>query len=146
MNKMAESVFHTIPDDRKDFYQAHVLTQIQIHLQLLSMSISYCEGMIALYEDNRQGAIENVEKALQSNIDLFDALHKAEYGKWKDWYMGQDFVTINHSYDQFRVLLAQLRNEPLPPVPFRHPERYVEMYKYQERFSKNFPLLHPEKK
>ena len=145
LNRMAESVCYKIPDDRKDFYQAHVLTQIQTHLHLLSMSISYCEGMIALNEDNREEAIEKVEKALQSNIDVHDALTKAEYGKWKDWYMGQGFVTINHSYDYLRVLLAQLRNEPLPPVVrSRNKEQYGNILKYQKRFPENFPLFYPE--
>jgi hypothetical protein len=152
--KQARPILGKIPGERKNFYQSHVLTQIEIHLQSLLMGESYCKSILAYKSENTSLAISQAEKALLACNDLFSALHKAEYGKWSRWYMGETFVGLNVSYDMIRVMLARLGNKPIPPVratrPFKSMYEWVNnyyetMYDYQEPFLKNFPLLYPKK-
>lgn len=43
------------------------------------------------------------------------------------------------------VLLAKLRGEAIPPIrQLGHYPDYPDVYKYQEAFSGNFPLLYEE--
>lgn len=143
LKNKAEPVITQLPVDRVDFYLGHLLTQIQVHLQSLNELESYCKAVIDYQAGDRQAAIADAQRALQASNDLFAALKKAEYGKWAGWYMGEGFVQLNGSYDIARVLLARLRGEPIPPIRARH--GYEDLYKYQEQFSKNFPLLYPGK-
>jgi hypothetical protein len=139
----AKLILPQLPADRIDFYQSHVITQIQIHLQSLNMLESYCKVALAYNLGEKDESITDAGVALQACKDLFSALHQAEYGKWAGWYRGECFVNINGSYDVLRVLVARLKGEPIPPV--RKARTYEDLYKYQEPFLKNFPLLYPEK-
>jgi hypothetical protein len=130
------------PDDRKDFYQGHLLTQLQIHLNSLAILEFYCQSLLACHSGNKANAIAQSEKALQSCKELFANLRKAEYGKWATWYRGECFVGLESTYDRIRSMNAFLRNEPAPPL--RKSRGYGDVEKYQEPFSKNFPLLYPE--
>jgi hypothetical protein len=83
---------------------------------------------------------------------MFAGRRKAEYGKWAAWYRGDCFVGFVYTYDRLRILNARLKNEPLPPVRKIRKGSfageiggYGEIENYQEAFSKNFPLLYPEK-
>lgn len=136
----AEPLLQWVSDDRKDFYRSHVITQIQIHLKSLLTMESYCNAILAYNSGDRAGAISETEKALQACRELFSELHKAEYGKWSRWYMGECLIGLNKTYDLTRVLLAQFKDEPAPPV--RQDRNYEDIYEYQESFSKNFPLLY----
>jgi hypothetical protein len=140
----AKLILPQLPADRVDFYQSHVITQIQIHLQSLNMLESYCKVALAYNSGEKDESIIDAGVALQACKDLFSALHQAEYGKWAGWYRGECFVNLNGSYDVIRVLVARLKGEPIPPV--RKARTYEDLYKYQEPFLKNFPLLYPEKK
>jgi len=137
----AEPLLQWVPDSRKDFYQSHVLTQIQVHLQSLLTMESYCKAILAYNSGDKAGAISETEKALQACKDMFSELQKAEYGKWSRWYMGECLLGLNKTYDLTRVLLARFKGESAPPV--RLGRDYESIYEYQESFSKNFPLLYP---
>jgi Glycosyl hydrolase family 115 len=139
----AKLVIPQLPDDRANFYQSHVITEIQIHLQSLLALEWYCKSVLAYHSGDKTTAVADAENAVRSCNDLFSALHQAEYGKWAGWYRGECFVNLNGSYDLVRVLAARMKGEPLPPT--RKPRTYEDLYKYQERFEKNFPLLYPEK-
>lgn len=135
----AESLAARVPAERREFYQANVLTPIQIHLQSLAMLENYCASTI-------DRDVAKAEQALRAADELFAALHRAETGKWPAWYFGERFVGVEGSRDQVRVLLAKLRGESVPPV--RPGGRYVgasypELYQYQQPFLTNFPRLHP---
>jgi len=141
--KQAEALAPAIPPERRDFYQAHVLTQAHIHLHLLEMLEHRAESVEAYGAGDKAKVISSLEQALRANDQLFDALHKAEYGKWSRWYIGERFVGLEAGRDRLRRALAEARGEPPPPLRKRH--GYPELYQYQERFQTNFPLLYPEK-
>ena len=142
--KTAQSLAPRVPVERRDFYQAHVLTQVQIHLQSLTMLEEYCAAKAAFEKKDNTQALARAEQALKSADELFSVLHRAETGKWSNWYAGDRLVGIEGSRDLVRVLLAQLKGEPVPPC--RDDDKhgiYSKMYQYQTPFQKNFPLLYP---
>ena len=130
-----------VPAERRDFFQAHLLTPLQIHLRSLEMVESYGTALLALGKGDKAQALVAAQQAQRAGEELFAALHAAENGKWAGWYIGERFVGLEASRDHVRVLLAALRGEPPPPTrPLRN---YPELYQYQEPFLKNFPLLYP---
>ena len=131
-----------MPAGRRDFFQAHLLTPISIHLHSLEMLESFCQAMMACGENQKPQAIAALEDSLAATDRLFAAMWRAETGKWARWYIGERFVGLEASRDHLRVTLALLRGEPQPPV---HPNfGYPELYQYQEPFSPNYPLLYPK--
>ena len=141
--RKAESLAARIPADRKQFYQAHVLTPIGIHLHSLEMLESYGKSLAAYDAGDKPQSIADVEKSLRAVDDVFAAMHKAEYGRWSGWYIGERFVGLEANRQRLRVLQAALRGESPPPL--RPPFNYDDLYEYQVRFGKNFPLLYPAK-
>jgi hypothetical protein len=139
---VAQSLLARVPDKRKDFYQAHVLTPIQIHLQSLIMLENYCAAKAALGKNDNAQALARAEQAMRAADGLFAALHRAETGKWAAWYAGDLLVGMEGSRDLVRVLLAQLKGEPAPPCRTRS-DTYTKLYQYQLPFLKNFPLMYP---
>ena len=141
----AQPLMARVPDNRKDFYQAHVLTPIQIHLQSLMMLEEYCAAKAALDKQDNAQALARAEQAMRAADGLFAALHRAETGKWAAWYAGDLLVGMEGSRDLVRVLLAQLKGEPAPPCRTRS-DTYTKLYQYQLPFLKNFPRLYPATK
>jgi hypothetical protein len=141
--RKAESLSARIPADRKQFYQAHVLTPIGIHLHSLEMLESYGRSLAAYSAGDKPQSIALVEKSLLAVDGVFAALHQAEYGRWAGWFIGERFVDLEANRDRLRVMRAALRGESPPPI--RPPFGYKELYEYQVPFGKNFPLLYPKK-
>lgn len=131
-----------VPENRRDFYQAHVLTMIQVHLDSLAMLEEYCAAKAALAAHDKPVALARAEQALLAVDRLFAALRKAEYGKWNGWYSGDVFVGMEGSRDLVRVMLAELKGEAPPPVRVK-PDFYQKLYQYQIPFLENFPLMYP---
>lgn len=132
--KSAEPLAEKVPADRRDFYRAHVLTPIEIHLYSLAMLESYAAAM--LHQDAAKA-----DEALRAADDLFDAMRRGQNVKWAAWYFGERFVAIEVTRDRVRALAAKLRGEPAPPV--RPRLDYPELYRYQEPFLPNFPRMYP---
>lgn len=139
----ANSIISQVPSNRKDFYQSHVLTQLQIHLKSLETLEYYCRSLVSYNSGNKAEALSNSEKALHACKEIFINLKKAEYGKWAGWYKGECFVGLENSYDIVRTMIAQLKNKPVSLI--RKRRGYEDVEKYQEVFAKNFPLLYPNK-
>lgn len=134
-----------IPENRRNFYQAHVLTPVQIHLQSLEMMENLGAAKTALDNKDNPLAITRAEQALRDADELFAALRLAETGKWASWYAGDRLVGMEGSRDIARVLLARAKGEPLPPVREDNKHQiYPTLYRYQIPFLKNFPLLYPQ--
>ena len=137
----AEPMATRVPPGRRDFFQAHLLTPIQIHLHSLEMLEAYGAALTACGQGEKNQAIAHAENALRATEAVFEALHRAETNKWPAWYIGERFVGIEATRDRLRALLAVLRGEPPPPI--HAPYGYPELYRYQEPFQSNFPLLYP---
>jgi hypothetical protein len=150
LTERAASLVSQIPAERKDFFQAHVLTPLQIHLYSLEAIEYYARAAIADSSGDRTIALTNCDKVLEACQNQILSKRKAEYGRWQGWYKGEQFVKLEGIYDCARTLRALLRGEPEPPLRrFRgingNNNGYENMEQYQERFRGNFPLLYPEK-
>lgn len=153
MESLAEKAVRlqaSIPTGRQDFYQSHVLTQIQIHLQSLASLEATCQAVAAYRNDDRPTAKKHAAEALAACDRLHKELRKAEYGKWAAWYAGERFIDLDRTRRLLQDLLAGLNGdlETLKPErwhdygldPVHH---YDRIYEYQEPFRENFPLLYP---
>lgn len=133
-----------VPPGRRDFYQGQVLTQIQIHLRSLMALEASCQSMIAYGSGDRTQAVVEAGKALDACNSLYSELHKAEYGKWTAWYAGEKLMGLERSRGRVQNMLAALKGAPEPVrSPLWDDYHYDSIYQYQERFSKNFPLMYP---
>ncbi len=136
-----QAMYARIPQDRKDFYRGHLLFQVKIHLPYITMLQNYCNALLAYHAKNKPMAIKHAEKALEANSRIKEVFFGAEYGKWKNWFVGSSLPWNNYTHDEIRVLLAKLKNEPDPPV--RELRWDPVFYKYQTLFAQNYPLLYP---
>jgi hypothetical protein len=143
----AEKLLPVVPAGRRDFYQSHVLTQIRIHLKSLAVLEAGCQAMAAYGEGDKPRAAKQQQMALETFDKIYQDLRKAEYGKWAGWYEGECLMALEWTRGSLENMLATLRGEPEPVKSARWQDYdYAEIYQYQERFSKNFPLLYPGKK
>jgi hypothetical protein len=142
----AEKLLPVVPAGRRDFYQSHVLTQVQIHLKSLAVLEASCQAMTAYGDGDKAKAVERAEQALEEFDRIYPELHKAEYGKWAGWYEGECFTALERTRGRLANMRATLKGEPEPVKSDGWEEYgYGELYQYQERFSKHFPLLYPAK-
>jgi hypothetical protein len=142
----AEKLSQMVQSSRRDFYQSHVLTQIQVHLKSLAVLEASCQAMKIYGAADKAKAIVQAGKALETFDGIYPELHKAEYGKWAGWYEGECFLRLEGTRGRLENMLAALKGEPEPvKSPWWDDYAYKELYQYQERFSKNFPLLYPAK-
>jgi hypothetical protein len=137
----AQALAPSLPPDRRDFYQSHLLTALGLHLRGQEMLAAYCAALRCLQRQDRPGAETELRRALAGIDALFATLRLTERGKWAAWYLGEHFVGIDLSRDSIRTQLALVRGEMPPPT---RPRRfYPELYQHQDAFRQHFPLMYP---
>jgi hypothetical protein len=101
-----------VPSGRREFFQAHVATQIDLHLHSNRMLRHIAEAAspgtpIALQR-------VSIEASIREARAVLDALRKAEYGKWAGFYtLGDWFVDMPLTLHLAEACLAQLRGQGL---------------------------------
>lgn len=146
LNSKAGQVVSLIPAERRDFYQSHVLTQIQIHLISLEALNAYCQLVTAHDAGDKAKAVSYAETCLKVFDKIYTELQKAEYGKWAAWYEGEFFLGLERTRGKIQDTLAALKGEPEPVKAFDwRDDKYRALYHYQEKSPENFPLLFPKK-
>jgi Glycosyl hydrolase family 115 len=141
LHKDAELLKSEIPESRRQFYQAHVLTQVDIHLYACRILQRLSEAVLALGENNKQEAIAKLDDALLAYDALFASLREAEYGRWRGWYAGEQFANIYTKHNDIMRFRARLTGETPPTA--RRVGYYPELCSYQKVFTENFPLMYP---
>ncbi len=114
--QQAQAAASLVAPERRDFYQAAVLTMIAINRDSNQMLLSLSEAVLALHKGDHATAVARTNEALGALTDLKEQESRAEYGKWQNWYRG-DWLT---GVDQTRALLehfAQTLKDPNTPVP-----------------------------
>ncbi|MDR1814694.1 MAG: glycosyl hydrolase 115 family protein, partial [Tannerella sp.] len=114
LTSQAVSLASQIPPARKDFYQAHVLTALYIHLYLLEALENYSRSSLAYNEGNKPSALKYAVKVTETCDRMLRERRKAEYGRWQGWYKGEQFVNLQSCYQIARTLNALLNGEPEP--------------------------------
>jgi hypothetical protein len=86
---LAEKAEPLVPAARKDFFQANVLSQVDIQLHSNRMLLHLAQAAADLHG---AGQSSQVHAAIDEGEKLQDALRAAEYGKWKGYYTAGDWL------------------------------------------------------
>jgi hypothetical protein len=123
-----------VPPERRQFYQAEMLTMITINRQsnrillLLAKAIRDAEG------GQTPEARREAQQALQAFGEIQQTESAAEYGKWKDWYRG-DWLTGIYRTQQLVQVFSDFLEDPLthlaPPVVWDGWESYYHIMHYE---------------
>jgi hypothetical protein len=141
-----EALTPSIPVNRRDFYQSHLVAQTRIHLLSLDMLQAYGMALRAYAEGDTPKVIDCAEASQRAVEKILEVLHEGEYGKWDGWFQGELFVGFYANRDRLRVLLATLRSEEIPPTRRILTPRSMFWYQRQAEFRANFPLFYPPAK
>lgn len=105
-----------VEPDRRNYYQAEMLTMITINREGNRMLLELARAMQD-YEAGRTARAESeAAEALQALDTTQQAMSAAEYGKWKTWYRGDWLDGVR----QTRHLVQDYANhlkDPLAPLP-----------------------------
>jgi len=101
-----------VPSARREFFQAHISTQVDLHLHLNRMLRHVAEAASpGVPPASQQVSIETAAREMRAALD---ALRKAEYGQWAGFYtLGDWFVDMPLTLHLAEVRLAQLRGQRL---------------------------------
>jgi hypothetical protein len=123
-----------VAPDRREFYQAAVLTMITINRES-----NRALGLVAqATEDDEDGktsqAQTEIAEARHSLDAVEESMHKAEYGKWKNWYRG-DWLAGAYSTRELVQEYEDHLKDPMaklpPPVAWNGWEGYFHIMQYE---------------
>lgn len=86
---LAEKARPLVDKDRLDFFQANVLTQVDLNLHLNRMTVELAEMAQA---PDQQEKIVRLRAAIQEGEAAEAAMRAAGYGKWKGYYTAGDWL------------------------------------------------------
>ena len=132
--KLALAAQPLVASDRKDFYQAGVLTMIAINRDSNRMLLALSQAVVALHNGDHAAAEARTNQALQAIDDLKQSEAHAEYGKWKNWYRGDWLTGVDRTREVVEGFASYLKNPnaPLPPpIEWRNWEAYYYIQHYQ---------------
>lgn len=110
--RLAEAARSLVLPSRRLFYQANVLTQVDINLHGNLMLLDVAKAVDAKSTAER---IPLIQRARQQDEDVEDALHDADYGKWKGFYTDGDWLeNIPLTMNLETGYLSQLKGHGMP--------------------------------
>jgi hypothetical protein len=123
-----------VTSDRKDFYQAGVLTMIAINRDSNRMLLALSQAVVALHNGDHATAVARTNQALQDLDELKESESKAEYGKWKNWYQGDWLTGVDRTRELLENFANYLKNPdaPIPPpIEWNNWEAYYHIQHYE---------------
>ncbi len=106
---LAREAERLLPPSRRQFFQSHIQTQLEIHdhsnRALLLASEAWSD------KPSAKAKIVLVVQELKGVLKAFEA---AEYGRWKGFYEEDRFVHVRHSLALAEACLAKLEGRELP--------------------------------
>ena len=101
-----------IPKDRADFFQANILTQVDLHTHFNRMVIDVAQAYLAA---ENAAKIAKINDAIREAETALAAMHAAEYGKWKGFYSEGDWLLDTpRTIALARAYLDKLEGRPVP--------------------------------
>jgi hypothetical protein len=108
---LAEKAKPLVPKDRLDFFQANILTQVDLHLHFNRMVVALVE--MAQVPD-KTAKVAKLRSAIQEGEAAASAMQAAEYGKWKGFYTEGDWLLDTpRTLALARTYLDQLEGRPV---------------------------------
>ena len=132
--KQALAAEPLVASDRKDFYQAAVLTMIAINRSSNRMLLALSQAVVALHNGDHAAAEARTNEALQAIDAIKESESKAEYGKWKNWYHGDWLTGVDRTRQVVEDFTNYLKNPDAPvppPIEWRNWEAYYYIQHYQ---------------
>jgi hypothetical protein len=123
-----------VPADRRESYEAQVLTMIAANQQSNRMLLAVANA-IQLAETGKTGdALQSIESAEAALVKLSRMEEAAEYGKWKNWYRGDWLVGVPRTAEDlagFERYLKDPMSPMLPPLIWSSWEAYYRILHYE---------------
>lgn len=112
----ARAAERLVAPDRRNFYQAHVLTGIAINRQSNLMLFDVAKAIQARDAGDASKAHEFIAQALRATDAIRAAETAAEYGQWKNWYAGDWLTNVPRTRQTLQAYAAAL-DDPRAPLP-----------------------------
>lgn len=87
--ELAEAARSLVPENRREFFQANVLTQVEINLHSNKMLMDIAKAAQTTSNTERMPLIQS---ALREGEAIQKALNAADYGKWAGFYTDGDWL------------------------------------------------------
>jgi len=132
--KHAQEAQVAVLPERRPFYQAQVLTMIQINRESNRILYLVATAIEKAREGRTREARETAKQAFAAFDEISKAQRSAEYGKWKNWYRGDWLVGIERTRQLLQEFLRYLDDpfvQTSPPVIWSDREAYQHILKYQ---------------
>lgn len=97
--KKALALQSKVDPSRRDFYQASVLTMIEINRESNAMLLSVVKARQAIEKNDQAAALKHLASAREAIGRIKTAEEKAEYGKWKHWYQGDLLTGVDRTLE-----------------------------------------------
>jgi hypothetical protein len=106
----------SVDSDRRDYYQAQMLTMITINRESNRSLLLVAKAVEEAEAGQTDEARSDIAEALQALDSIQQSMTKAEYGKWANWYRG-DWLTGVYRTRQLVQSYADRLQDPLAKVP-----------------------------
>jgi hypothetical protein len=123
-----------VASPRRDYYQASVLTMIQINRQSNRALLLVARALKDAHEGHRELAQRDAREALEALDEIQQAKSKAEYGKWKNWYRGDWLTGVSRTQEVVQAYANYLADpfaKLLAPIDWTAWEAYHYILEYQ---------------
>jgi hypothetical protein len=105
-----------VDPDRRDYYQAAVLTMITINRESNRALTLAAKAMQDAHAGDSAKALNETEDALKSLDAIQQSMGAAEYGKWKNWYRGDWLTGVARTRELVQAYADHLK-DPMAPLP-----------------------------
>ena len=120
--------------DRRDFYQADVLTMIAIGRESNRMLSLVAQAVQDAEAGKTEDSLARADQALAAFDEIFKNEKASEYGKWKNWYRGDWLTGIPRTrelLENFKAYLADPLSPMPPPINWANWEAYYHIMHYE---------------
>lgn len=105
----AKAIQESIPENRRNFYQANVIVPISVHLHSNNILYNITKAFLS---DSKEKRIELLSTSITEGDAMTAALDKAEYGKWKDFYLNDLMTALPTTKKSLEIALKEIKGEP----------------------------------
>ena len=123
-----------VSPDRRDFYQAHVLTMISIGRESNRILFLVAQAVQDAENGKTEDSLAKADQALAAFDEIFKNEKASEYGKWKNWYRGDWLTGIPRTREllqNFEKHLADPLSPMPPPIIWTNWEAYYHIMHYE---------------